>query len=173
MTEEKRGFEKLWAPWRMKYIEGVDTENEGGCIFCSKPHANNDRENYILHRAKNCYIIMNIYPYSNGHLMVVPYNHTTNLGELDSETRLEIMDMIDIVVEAMKNSMRPDGFNIGMNLGRSAGAGIENHLHMHIVPRWRGDTNFMPVIGCTKVICESLEDTYAKLKKAIEQVIKR
>jgi len=173
MTEEKRGFEKLWAPWRMQYIEGVDTENEGGCIFCSKPQADNDRENYILHRAKNCYIIMNIYPYSNGHLMVVPYNHTTNLGELASETRLEIMDMIDIVVEAMKNSMRPDGFNIGMNLGRSAGAGIEDHLHMHIVPRWNGDTNFMPVIGCTKVICESLEDTYAKLKKAIEQVIKR
>lgn len=172
MTEKNRGFEKLWAPWRMEYIEGVDTDDEGGCIFCSKPQERDDQKNFIVDRAKNCFLILNIYPYSNGHLMVVPYNHTTNIGELDSETRLEIMDMIDVVVEAMKNVMRPDGFNIGMNLGRSAGAGIEDHLHMHIVPRWHGDTNFMPVIGCTKVICESLEDTYAKLKKAIEQVMK-
>lgn len=171
MNKGKKGIDKLWAPWRMKYIEGADAENEEGCIFCSKPKAQEDEENFILHRAKHCFIILNIYPYSNGHLMIVPYKHTANLSELDAETKLEIMDIMDIVVEAMRNIMRPDGFNIGMNLGRSAGAGIDDHLHMHVVPRWSGDTNFMPVIGCAKVICESLEETYAKLKKAVEQIM--
>jgi len=172
MNKGKKGIDKLWAPWRMKYIEGVDADNEEGCIFCSKPEAQEDEKNYILHRAKYCFIILNIYPYSNGHLMIVPYKHTANLSELDAETKLEIMDLMDIVVEAMRTIMRPDGFNIGMNLGRSAGAGIDDHLHMHVVPRWNGDTNFMPVIGCAKVICESLEETYTKLKKAVEQIMK-
>ncbi|MBN1294746.1 MAG: HIT domain-containing protein [Candidatus Latescibacteria bacterium] len=171
-NNEKKGFEKLWAPWRMKYIECVDTEKTEGCIFCDKPQENKDAENYIVYRGKKCFIILNLYPYSNGHLMVVPYNHTANLNNLDSETRLEIMDLIDVVIRAMSNVMRPDGFNVGMNLGRTAGAGIDDHLHMHVVPRWNGDTNFMPVIGFAKVICESLEDTYTKLKRAVEDILK-
>lgn len=161
------GCEKLWAPWRMKYIEGINPNNSGGCLFCEKPGEQDDKNNYIVLRAKTCYVIMNIYPYNNGHLMVVPYRHTPNIGDLTPEERLELMDVINLIIETIKGIMRPDGFNIGMNLGRIAGAGIENHIHMHIVPRWNGDTNFMPIIGNAKVICESLEDTYDKLKKAL------
>ena len=168
MNEEKNhGFQKLWAPWRMKYIDNIDTGDEAGCIFCAKPGEGDDEKNFILHRAITCFVIMNIYPYNNGHVMVVPYRHTPSFRDLDSETRLEIMDLIDIIFEAISSVMRPDGFNVGINLGRTAGAGIQDHIHVHIVPRWNGDTNFMPVIGCAKVISESLEDTYAKLKKAL------
>jgi len=161
------GYEKLWAPWRMQYIEGMNPTQPGGCIFCEKPDEQKDEKNYILLRARTCYSIMNIYPYNNGHLMVVPYRHTSNFGDLSPEERLELMDVTNLIIETIKCTMRPDGFNIGMNLGRVAGAGIENHLHLHIVPRWNGDTNFMPIIGNSKVISESLENTYAKLKKAI------
>lgn len=170
--KEKRGFEKLWAPWRMKYIEGIDVEDDGGCIFCEKPKENDDKKNFIIYRGKKCFIILNIFPYNNGHLLVVPYEHTSDMKDLDSETMLELMKTTSIVIEAIKKTMRPDGFNIGMNLGRTAGAGIKEHLHMHIVPRWNGDTNFMPVIGGTKVISESLEDTYEKLSKAVENYLK-
>jgi len=174
MNEDKnQGFQKLWAPWRMKYIDQVTAAGETGCIFCAKPEDHDDEKNFILHRGKTCFVIMNIYPYNNGHVMVVPYLHTSSFKDLDAETRLEIMDIIDMFIEAIKSVMRPDGFNIGMNLGRTAGAGIDDHLHMHIVPRWNGDTNFMPVIGCAKIISESLEDTYAKLKKALEQYVKK
>ena len=171
MKEKKneiRGFEKLWAPWRMKYIEGINGKNDGECIFCEKPKEDNDKKNFIIYRGKKCFVILNIFPYNNGHLLVVPYEHTSEIKDLDSETMLELMKTTNIVIETIKKTMRPDGFNIGMNLGRTAGAGIQEHLHMHIVPRWNGDTNYMPVIGCTKVISESLEDAYEKLSKAIE-----
>lgn len=161
------GFEKLWAPWRMKYINGIDTGESGGCVFCELPKQHDDHAACIVHRGATCFTVLNIFPYNNGHLMVVPYLHTANLGDLPPETRLELMDTADMVVTVMKRIMRPDGFNIGMNLGRSAGAGIAGHLHLHVVPRWNGDTNFMPVIGGTKVISESLEDTQAKLAGAI------
>lgn len=170
--KEISGFEKLWAPWRMKYIEGIDTENDGKCIFCEKPKENDDRKNFIIYRGLRCFIMLNIFPYNNGHLLVVPYEHTSEMKDLDSETMIELMKTINIAIESIKKTMRPDGFNIGMNLGRTAGAGITEHLHMHIVPRWNGDTNFMPVIGDTKVISESLEDTYKKLKKAAENRLK-
>ncbi|MFC1489959.1 HIT domain-containing protein [Candidatus Latescibacterota bacterium] len=161
-------FEKLWAPWRMKYIEEIDTSDSDGCIFCEKPQETEDEDNLIVHRGKKCFVMLNKFPYNNGHLLIIPYSHTSELSGLDSETMLEIMKTVDLVVEAIKSIMRPDGFNVGMNLGRSAGAGIAEHLHMHVVPRWNGDTNFMPVIGGTKVISESLEDSYKKIRKAIK-----
>ena len=170
---EASGFKKLWAPWRMKYIEGIDTEDACGCIFCEKPEENNDKKNYIIYRGKKCFVILNIFPYNNGHLLVVTYKHTSEISNIDLETMLEVMGTVTIAVEAIKNTMRPDGFNIGMNLGRSAGAGVTEHLHVHIVPRWNGDTNYMPIIGGTKVISESLEDTYKKLKNAIDNCLKK
>ena len=170
-NDEKKEFAKLWAPWRMKYIEGIDTDDDGECIFCSKPEEDNDDANFIVHRGKTCFVVLNIFPYNNGHLLVVPYRHTCELSDLDNETVLEMNSLTATIVETMKETMRPDGFNIGMNLGRSAGAGITDHLHIHIVPRWNGDTNFMPVIGGTKVISESLEDNYRKLKKYLASLV--
>jgi len=165
------GFEKLWAPWRMRYIEGMGAEGSGGCILCEKPGENDDERNFIIHRGKTCYIILNVFPYNNGHLMVVPYIHTSRFQELDANTRLEMFDLTGMALEAITRTMRPDGFNIGMNIGRSAGAGIAEHLHLHAVPRWNGDTNFMPVVGGTKVISEALEDTYRKIRGAVKSLI--
>ncbi|MFC1650216.1 HIT domain-containing protein, partial [Candidatus Latescibacterota bacterium] len=145
-------FDKLWAPWRMKYIEEIDADDSDGCIFCDKPQEKEDKENLILHRGKKCFVILNKFPYNNGHILIVPYHHTSEISDLDQDTMLELMETVNLVVEAIKSIMRPDGFNVGMNLGRSAGAGIAEHVHMHVVPRWIGDTNFMPVIGGTKVI---------------------
>ncbi len=165
------GLRRLWAPWRMKYIQSLPENDENECIFCTKPAEPCDTRNCIIHRGETCFVILNIYPYNNGHLMVVPYRHTADLSELGEDEKLEMMNMIDVVIRAMKRTMHPDGFNVGMNLGRSAGAGIDEHLHMHIVPRWNGDTNFMPVIGETKVISEALEDTAAKMAKAIGEEV--
>ena len=177
MKEKKellKGIKKLWAPWRMKYIEGFDDDSQDDtCIFCSKPAMNLDDECYIVYRGDTCFIILNIYPYNNGHLMVVPYQHTSEMSDLSEAERLEMMNLTEIAMTAIKNVMRPDGFNVGANFGRTAGAGIEDHLHMHIVPRWNGDTNYMPVIGCTKVVSESLEDTYAKVKTAIDDLLEK
>lgn len=167
-NEHTAGFEKLWAPWRMQYIEAIDTEKSEGCIFCEKPREDRDRENYILLRGNTCYVILNVFPYNNGHLMVVPYRHTSSLDDLAAEVRLELMDTAAVMMRAMRGIMRPDGFNMGMNFGRSAGAGIAEHLHLHLVPRWNGDTNFMPVIGGAKVISESLDATYEKILKALD-----
>ncbi len=175
MTENKdnlEGLNKLWAPWRMKYIEGVDTSKKEGCIFCTKPGENDDAANYIVHRGTTCFVILNIFPYNNGHVMVIPYRHTASLTDLSPEERLELVDLTEITMSAIRDVMRPDGFNVGINFGRAAGAGIDEHMHVHIVPRWNGDTNFMPVIGCTKVICESPEDTLNKLKPAIENIVR-
>jgi len=169
--DEKSGFSRLWAPWRMKYIEGIDTGEGNDCIFCTKPRQNLDDENFIVYRGRTCFVILNIYPYNNGHVMVVPFKHTAELSDLSPEERLELVDVSETVMRAIRNVMRPDGFNLGANFGRPAGAGIAEHLHIHIVPRWNGDTNFMPVIGGTKVMCEAPEDTYRKLKPAIEEVV--
>ncbi|MHB9031113.1 MAG: HIT family protein [Candidatus Latescibacterota bacterium] len=167
------GFEKLWAPWRMRYIEGIGGSPGEGCIFCEKPKENADERNFIVHRGEACYIIMNIFPYNNGHLMVVPYFHTSRFSDLGSETYREMLDLAGLAMEAIENTMRPDGFNMGMNIGRTAGAGIADHLHLHLVPRWSGDTNFMPVIGCTKVISEALEDSYRKIRCAVNDIVEK
>ena len=170
-TNNSSGFERLWAPWRMKYIDKIGVSGDEGCIFCEKPRQDNDEKNFIVFRGITSYMILNVFPYNNGHLLVVPYCHKSGLDGLDSETRLELMNLSALAVDAIKNTMRPDGFNLGMNIGRSAGAGIADHVHLHVVPRWNGDTNFMPVVGCTKVISESLEDNYRKLCDAINNIV--
>lgn len=147
----------------MKYIkEGID-KPENGCIFCTKPEAARDRENMILYRGKNSYVMLNAFPYNNGHLMVIPYAHTCDIDVLADECGLELWKQTVLCRTALAKAFNPDGFNIGINLGRVAGAGIDQHMHIHIVPRWNGDTNFMPVIGETKVISQSLEDAYDSL----------
>ncbi len=154
----------LWAPWRLEYITGGKKE---GCIFCDKPKEGNDKKNLILYKGETSFIIMNRYPYSNGHLMAVPYRHINNMSELDHKERLELMNLTTKCIEILK-VMNPDGFNIGMNLGTAGGAGIDDHLHFHIVPRWNGDTNFMPLIADVKVMPEYLEDTYETLSEQLK-----
>lgn len=152
----------LWAPWRIDYILG---EKEDGCIFCNKQSGDDDRKNLILFRGKTCFVIMNYYPYNNGHLMVVPKRHIAELPHLSQQEHSEMMQLMSKCVEVLKEEMSPHGFNLGMNIGAVAGAGVKDHLHFHIVPRWTGDMNFMPVTGHTKVISEALEVTWEKLKK--------
>ncbi|MCK5655560.1 MAG: HIT domain-containing protein [Candidatus Aureabacteria bacterium] len=165
-------MDNLWAPWRMKYIENILTDRKGKCIFCAKPEENNDKANMIITRGKKCFVIMNLYPYNNGHLMIAPYAHVPNLTSLDNETILEILKMLQKCEQALRSSFHPDGFNVGVNIGRAAGAGIDQHIHFHVVPRWNGDTNFMPVLDNTKVIVQSLEDTYNTLKPLFEKQTK-
>ena len=154
-------MDRLWAPWRLDYITGEKIE---GCIFCVFPQLDEDRKHHILYRGKYAYIIMNAFPYSNGHLLVPPYRHIADINDLTPEESLEIMQLTQMCSSALKAICRPDGFNIGINMGTAAGAGIADHLHLHIVPRWNGDTNFMPVFADVKVIPEALETTYDKLK---------
>ena len=156
----------LWAPWRLKYITG---DKEEGCIFCKKPKEGNDKDNLILYTGETSFIIMNRYPYSNGHLMTVPYKHTNNFSDLTQEERLELMDLTAKCLDILQ-VIKPEGFNIGMNLGRTGGAGIDDHLHFHIVPRWSGDNNFMPVIGDVRVMPEYLEETYEALRKNLKSL---
>jgi ATP adenylyltransferase len=145
----------------MAYISGLGKSE--GCIFCDKPAADEDAANLILHRGKKAFVIMNLFPYNNGHLMVAPYKHTGNFLELDDDELLEIMQLAQLSIKVLKKAMNPAGFNTGFNIGKAAGAGIDAHLHFHIVPRWVGDTNFMPVVGEMKVISEHIEATYATL----------
>ena len=139
-------------------------------MLCLKWQEREDTENLILYRGETCYIIMNIFPYTNGHLMVLPFRHTADFSSLSETERLELFALTQKGIEALTRALRPDGFNVGMNLGRVAGAGIAEHLHFHIVPRWNGDTNFMSVLGEARVISEGLLDTYRKLKQALGEV---
>lgn len=161
-------MEFLWAPWRMQYILAVDKQQ--GCIFCIKPQEADDKRNLILYRGKSSFIMMNRYPYNNAHLMISPYKHISDLEQLSDKENLELMRLIRKSITILKEKLSPHGFNIGMNLGRVAGAGVENHLHFHIVPRWEGDTNFMPVIGHTKVMSEGLEETWEKLRRTFSKL---
>ena len=156
-------MERLWAPWRRTYVEKAGRSEEG-CFLCRKAGEDRDEENLILCRGRLCFAILNLYPYNTGHTMVAPYRHTGDITSLDPDTVAEMWDMATRVVRALEREYRPDGFNLGLNLGRSAGAGLEDHLHLHIVPRWSGDTNFMPVLAETKVIPEALESTYRRLR---------
>ena len=157
-------LERLWAPWRIEYIM---SRKPPGCIFCDKPAENKDDDNLILHRGKYNFIIINAFPYNNGHMMVVPYRHTATLSGWSSEEQAELLQLADLAVELLKKTMRPDGFNLGINMGLVAGAGVADHIHLHVVPRWNGDTNFMPVISDTRVISEAWRATYEKLKEAL------
>ncbi len=155
----------LYAPWRIEYIKKAIKKGEG-CILCLKPKEHDDAASYILLRGQKNFIIMNAYPYGPGHLMIAPYRHTALFEELTDEELAEHYRLVRLAVKVLKQVFSPDGFNLGMNLGRVAGAGIDTHLHSHIVPRWNGDTNFMPVIGDTRVVNEALSETYAKLRCA-------
>ena len=157
----------MWAPWRIEYIR---SPKHDGCIFCDFPKENRDKERLILYRGKHCFIIMNNYPYNPGHVMIAPYRHVGRWEDLTDYELLEMMQLSQLMIKALKKTMKPQGFNMGVNLGRVAGAGIDDHVHLHIVPRWNGDTNFMPVIADTKVIPESLEEAYDELKKAIDEI---
>ena len=154
----------LWTPWRLEYILGAKQPN---CVLCQKVHSDleKEEENLLLYRGAHCFIILNLYPYNNAHLMVVPYVHESQLTELKPEVMREMGDLTQRSLALLKATYRPDGFNLGMNLGKVAGAGIDDHLHQHIVPRWNGDTNFMPVISQTRTMPELLTDTYKKLKQ--------
>ncbi len=157
----KDRIKRLWAPWRITYIL---TPKLKKCLFCTVAKQKNDRENLILERRKNCFVILNKYPYNNGHIMIVPYKHTSSLEELDNKTLLEMMKIAQKYLIKMKKIMKAEGFNIGINIGKIAGAGIKEHIHLHIVPRWNGDNNFMPVLANHRIISESLESVYKKLK---------
>ena len=158
----------MWAPWRIEYIS---SPKHDGCIFCDFPKENRDKERLILYRGEHCFIIMNNYPYNPGHVMIAPYRHVGKWEDLTDQELLEMMQLSQLVIKALKKTMNPHGFNMGVNLGRVAGAGIDDHVHLHIVPRWNGDTNFMPVIADTKVIPESLEEAYDELKAAIDEIV--
>jgi ATP adenylyltransferase len=147
-------MKKIWAPWRRKYICHLPVR---GCIFCEKPRSRNDAKNYLLERGRTVFSILNLYPYNNGHLMIAPYRHIASPALLNSAETAELFEMMTRLMKKLDQVIKPHGYNIGMNVGRTAGAGCDKHIHMHVVPRWNGDTNFMPVLTGTKVISESLK----------------
>jgi ATP adenylyltransferase len=149
----------LWAPWRIEYITGPKGDR---CVFCEPDPA------HLVERGERCFTILNAYPYAPGHAMVAPTRHVAGLDELDEPELLELMQLAQRVIAAQRGAMNPDGFNVGLNLGKVAGAGIADHLHLHVVPRWDGDTNFMPVLGDTHVIPQALEETRKVLVEALE-----
>lgn len=171
-------MERLWAPWRLSYVSGGEEGGSAprptatGCIFCDKPleeGSEADTRNLIALRGSTCFVILNAFPYNNGHLMVVPYRHLSHPGEMTSAENAEMMNTASLMTRALDGIYRPNGYNIGMNVGSAAGAGIAAHLHLHVVPRWNGDTNFMPVVGEVKVMPETLDQTYAKLIRALSE----
>jgi len=160
-------MEHLWAPWRIEYIQNIRKTEQKGCLLCRKPQEENDEASLILYRGKANFVMLNAFPYNPGHLMVAPYRHLADLQSLTDEEAKEHFALIKKGTALLTKVLNPAGFNIGLNLGRVGGAGIEGHLHTHIVPRWEGDTNFMPVLGDTRVVSQALADTYRKLKSAL------
>ncbi len=158
---------RLWAPWRKAYIR-PKRKTLTGCLFCRLQKSSQDTRHYILTRTPLSYAVLNLYPYNNGHVLVVPNRHVASVGELSEAEKIDWLTLFDRVVEALKKTIHPHGFNAGINLGTVAGAGIPKHLHFHIVPRWEGDTNFMPVLGDTKVVSESLDSVYAVLSAELK-----
>ncbi len=155
----------VWSPWRLEYLTAPKTD---GCVFCHAALSDEDRENLVLVRGELAFLILNRYPYNNGHLMVVPYAHVPSLEDLDAPVLTEMMLLLNQGLAALRRAMAPEGFNIGANLGQVAGAGIADHVHIHAVPRWAGDTNFMPVIGDMRVIPQTWLQTYDQLRGALE-----
>lgn len=162
--------DRIWAPWRLTYIEEASkTKDETtGCIFVDLPAHSDDRKNLILHRGRTAFVMLNAFPYTNGHLMVAPYKHTSDIAELDDTELLEINQLVAKCVDWISATYHPHGFNIGVNLGEAAGAGIPTHIHWHIVPRWNGDTNFMTTVGEVRVMPQSLVESYDRLRAAVE-----
>ncbi|HEX8066685.1 MAG TPA: HIT domain-containing protein [Thermoleophilaceae bacterium] len=155
--------ERLWAPWRLDYIKGPKPDE---CIFCAQPASGDDRASHIVHRGEHCFAILNAFPYNNGHLMVSPYAHVPSIEALDQPALLELMTMSQTALAALREAYAPEGFNLGINQGKIAGAGVEHHVHLHVVPRWGADTNFMPVIADTRVLPQSLDDSWEQLTRA-------
>ncbi len=159
----------LFTPWRYAYITGAhqpDAPKE--CLFCARAKAADDKAALIVHRGKNCYVILNAYPYTNGHVMIVPHTHASELNKLSAETAAELMHLSQRLERVLRELYRPDGINLGMNIGQAAGAGIADHLHMHILPRWVADANFMSVIGETRMLPETLDVTWERISKALK-----
>ena len=151
-------MKQLWAPWRMAYIR---TFKKNGCVFCQAlQHTSDGEENLIVFRGKKSFVILNRFPYTSGHLMVLPFTHAPSLEELSPETRAEMIELVTKASQVLQQVYAPQGFNIGINIGQAAGAGIEEHIHIHIVPRWNGDTNFITTIGETRVLPEAIDETY-------------
>ncbi len=155
---------RIWAPWRLSYVKDAAKDNEDECIFCAKPAAGDDKANLIVHRGERCFVILNLFPYTNGHLMVAPYDHVASLADVDPETTAEMMALAQKAMDRLEAVYDPHGYNVGFNQGRVAGAGVEHHIHMHVVPRGGGDTNFMPVIADTRVMPQTLEQSYEALR---------
>lgn len=152
----------LWSPWRYQYVSHQRPEK--GCVFCNKMQQSNDEENLVLYRGLNNYVLLNLYPYTSGHLMIAPYQHIGSLSTADDATWMEMTALTRKAEQALQKAYNPEGINLGMNLGKSAGAGIADHIHMHVLPRWHADSNFLTTISETRVLPEALEDTYRKLK---------
>ena len=153
---------RIWAPWRLRYVSTANKQTE--CVFCAKPGEDDDRAALIVHRGERCYVILNLYPYTSGHLMVAPFEHVGRLQDIEPEVTAEMMDLAQQAIRKMEEVYGPEGFNMGVNQGRVAGAGVEGHIHLHVVPRWAGDNNYMPVLADTRVMPQSLEETYDALE---------
>lgn len=160
-------MEKLWAPWRGKYVKNIDKVK--GCFLCHAVKSKDDCKSLIPYRAKHSFVILNRYPYNNGHLLIAPIKHVKNLEDLNEKEVNELFLLVRKIIPILKKIYHPQGFNMGLNLGACAGTSVEDHLHLHIVPRWEGDTNFMPVVGATKIIPESLEESYRRIKSEIQK----
>jgi len=163
---------KLWSPWRSQYIDSfLNKEKQAHCILCELAKENSeDLSNLLVEKGELTFTILNLYPYNNGHLLIIPYEHKKDIGMLTQEENTEIMEKLNLAVKALTLSIGPEGFNIGANLGKCAGAGIDDHIHFHVVPRWSGDTNFMPVLGDVKVISQDLLQTKQKLFKTYQKI---
>ncbi|MFC1733874.1 HIT domain-containing protein [candidate division KSB1 bacterium] len=163
-------MERLWSPWRSQYVESL--QNKQQCEFCRILEKNDDESTFILLRKNHNFVVMNIYPYNSGHLLIVPYEHVDDITVLPIEVVYEAADLINLSIKALRNLWSPKGMNVGLNLGAAAGAGIHEHVHYHVVPRWTGDTNFMPVIGKTKIISQDLRIGYEHIKAEFHRMIK-
>ncbi len=170
-AEGPPGPDIMWAPWRMAYVGAEhDKQHDGpACVFCRLPLLGDDARSYILYQGERCFVVLNRYPYNNGHLMVIPYAHVDSLLDVDDPTTTEMLLLVRRSQRVLIDAMGPQGFNIGVNQGRAAGAGIADHIHMHVVPRWAGDTNFMPALGNVRVMPQHLDDTYAALRGGFSQ----
>ena len=155
----------IWTPWRYEYVKSVDDRE--GCIFCEKAQEKNDRENLIIYRGERCFAILNLFPYTTGHLMIAPYEHTGTIEEVDPDILTEMMVLAQRSMAAIREAFGSEGFNLGINISRVAGAGIKDHVHLHLVPRWAGDNNFMAVIAETRVLPRTLDEVWLALKDKI------
>lgn len=166
MLEFRHPMKTLWAPWRKNYIERAS--RSGGCVFCDALKQADGAENLIAFRGRQAFVILNRYPYASGHLMVVPFEHKSDLEQLSASVRSELIELAARGAGVLRKLYNPEGFNLGANIGEAAGAGVKEHVHLHLVPRWIGDTNFMPIVARARVLPEALEDTYQRVREAFQ-----